>query len=79
LVLRNAILVALAVALLAMGVALTAGGLWLIFLGGSWYYVLSGLAFLATSILLFRRDERALWVFCFVTASGVGGLSSWKV
>ena len=76
--LRNVILVALAVALLAMGVALMAGGLWLIVLGGSWYYVLSGLAFLATSILLLRRDERAMWVFCFVIA-GTLVWSVWEV
>lgn len=77
-VLRNVILMTLAVVLLAMGVALMAGGLWLIALGGSWYYALSGLAFLASSILLFRRDERALWVFCFVTA-GTLVWSLWEV
>lgn len=77
-VLRNVILMTLAVALLAMGVALMVGGLWLIYLGGSWYYALSGLAFLATSILLFRRDERALWVFCVLTA-GTLIWSLWEV
>ncbi len=34
-----------------IGLALGAGGIWLAVLGGSWYYIFAGLAFLATAVL----------------------------
>lgn len=46
-----------------MAIALTAGGGWLLALGGSWYYLLSGLALGVIAILLFRRRVQALWLY----------------
>ncbi|MGY4629961.1 glucose/quinate/shikimate family membrane-bound PQQ-dependent dehydrogenase [Bradyrhizobium sp. USDA 4486] len=46
-----------------MGLGLTAGGIWLAVLGGSFYYLISGLALLLTSWLLARRRAEALWVY----------------
>jgi quinoprotein glucose dehydrogenase len=43
------------------GLALGIGGLWLMVLGGSWYYLTVGLGLLAVAALLWRRDPLALW------------------
>lgn len=51
-----------------VGLALGAGGLWLITLGGSWYYLLTGLGFLLTAYLLMTARPAALWVFAIVVA-----------
>lgn len=51
-------------ALLAIfGLPLAAGGIWLITLGGSWYYLPAGLGLLLTAWFLVRRDRNALWVY----------------
>lgn len=42
-----------------IGVVLTGGGVWLIVLGGSWYYLVAGLAFLGTAVLLAQRRPAA--------------------
>lgn len=52
----------------AFGLALGAGGVWLIILGGSWYYALAGAAFLLTALLLWRRSSLALWVYLVLLA-----------
>ncbi len=49
-----------------IGLVLTLGGLWLAVLGGSLYYVLAGLAFLLTAVLIHRRSSAALWVYAGV-------------
>lgn len=49
-----------------IGLLLLLGGVWLICLGGSWYYLIAGGAIIATSTLLFRRDRRALWLYAIV-------------
>lgn len=64
---RSIFQIAGAVAILVMGVALLAGGVWLISLHGSWFYAIAGLGLIATAILLFRHDVRALWLFAIVT------------
>jgi quinoprotein glucose dehydrogenase len=46
-----------------IGAAVGAAGLWLIALGGSWYYLLAGLALVATAVLLVRRRPSALWLY----------------
>jgi quinoprotein glucose dehydrogenase len=45
------------------GIALAAGGLWLVLLGGSPFYLLIGALFLITAFLLYRRSRAALWVY----------------
>jgi quinoprotein glucose dehydrogenase len=53
-----------------IGVALAAGGVWLIALGGSWYYAIAGIVFLLVAWLLHRRKAMALWFYAaFLIAS----------
>lgn len=52
-----------ALVLLAFGLALAGGGAVLAASGGSLYYLLTGLAFLASSVLLWRGDARGVWVY----------------
>ena len=47
-----------AVILILIGLMLAVGGVRLVSLGGSFYYVLAGLAVLASGVLLWRRDRR---------------------
>jgi quinoprotein glucose dehydrogenase len=49
--------------LLLCGLVLGAGGIWLVMLGGSWYYGLAGAALLLTGWLLWRRSALALWLY----------------
>ncbi|MDK1384718.1 glucose/quinate/shikimate family membrane-bound PQQ-dependent dehydrogenase [Sinorhizobium sp. 8-89] len=58
-----------------IGLAIGAGGIRLLMLGGSPYYLLAGLGFLLTAFLLFRRQAAALWVYALVV---VGSLA-WAV
>ncbi|WP_183484042.1 membrane-bound PQQ-dependent dehydrogenase, glucose/quinate/shikimate family [Martelella radicis] len=47
----------------AIGLFLGGGGIWLIVLGGSWFYLIAGVAFLATAFLIFTRNPLAYWVY----------------
>ncbi|MFK3777827.1 glucose/quinate/shikimate family membrane-bound PQQ-dependent dehydrogenase [Agrobacterium sp. NPDC089420] len=59
-----------AVVLTLIGLALFGFGSQLVMLGGSFYYVLSGLAFLLTAVLLFQRNRAALHVYAvFIVAT----------
>lgn len=49
-----------------IGLALAAGGAWLVSLGGSWYYLLAGLGFIVSGVLLVLRRGAALWVYALV-------------
>ena len=51
-----------------VGLLTLAGGIWLIVLGGSWYYLIVGVAFLLTAILLRRRHPASLFMFALVVA-----------
>ncbi|PYG58004.1 glucose/quinate/shikimate family membrane-bound PQQ-dependent dehydrogenase [Rhizobium sp. UGM030330-04] len=67
-----------AVVLTLIGLALFGFGSQLVMLGGSFYYVLSGLAFLLTAILLFKRNRAALHVYAvFIVATLVWAV--WEV
>ncbi|EJL29257.1 membrane-bound PQQ-dependent dehydrogenase, glucose/quinate/shikimate family [Novosphingobium sp. AP12] len=46
-----------------IGLVLTIGGAWLALLGGSAYYVLAGLAMVASGALLFRRRMLGGWIY----------------
>lgn len=56
-------MVALAVLLLGFGVPILVGGIWLITLGGSWYYLFAGLGLVATAWFLIRRELLAVWIY----------------
>ncbi|MEP7184395.1 MAG: membrane-bound PQQ-dependent dehydrogenase, glucose/quinate/shikimate family [Rhodanobacter sp.] len=53
-----------------IGLALFFGGVWLVALGGSWYYPLAGLALLVASVQLVRgRRSGAWWYFAVLGAT----------
>ncbi|WP_414833621.1 glucose/quinate/shikimate family membrane-bound PQQ-dependent dehydrogenase [Afifella sp. YEN Y35] len=54
------------IAIALLGAALAVGGIWLAALGGSWYYILAAVGFLATGILLFMHRAAALYVYAAV-------------
>jgi quinoprotein glucose dehydrogenase len=49
-----------------IGVFLLGGGIWLIALGGSWFYAFAGIMYLLSAYLLFRRRKAALWSYGFL-------------
>jgi quinoprotein glucose dehydrogenase len=58
-----------------IGLGLGGGGLWLIVLGGSWYYAIAGLGFLITAFLLFARRGAALTVYALL----IIGTLAWAI
>lgn len=72
-----------ALALVIFGLPIAAGGLWLITLGGSWYYLPAGIGLLLTAYFLFRREMAAVWTYVIVFAATViwalweAGLDGW--
>ncbi|EJL86388.1 hypothetical protein [Pantoea sp. GM01] len=51
-----------ATVLLLLGIALAAGGGWLVALGGNWYYVLAGIGLVISAVLIFlKRTSGAAW------------------
>ncbi|WP_198598291.1 hypothetical protein [Mangrovicella endophytica] len=54
---------AVAVVILAFGIPIFLGGIWLALLGGSWYYVFAGLGLLLTAIYLFRFSMTAVSIY----------------
>ena len=46
-----------------VGLTLTAGGAVLAASGGSFYYVLTGLALIASGVLIWRGDARGVWLY----------------
>jgi quinoprotein glucose dehydrogenase len=59
----RAVCIALAALLALAGAVFLAGGCWLIWIGGSFYYCLSGLAFLVGALLVYRRSRWISWAF----------------
>ena len=55
--------VLLAIVLALFGVAILGGGIWLITLGGSWYYAVAGLGLCVTAWFLLNASMMALWVY----------------
>lgn len=55
--------IAVAILLVLFGIPIAAGGVYLMVLGGSWYYFPAGLGLLMTAYFLMRRSEAALWVY----------------
>ena len=75
--------VVLSLVLIVLGIVLFAGGIWLIALGGSWYYMLAGLGLLVTGILLIERMMAGIWLYLAVFAGTLAwafweaGLDPW--
>ncbi|XKM39694.1 glucose/quinate/shikimate family membrane-bound PQQ-dependent dehydrogenase [Rhizobium ruizarguesonis] len=54
-----------------IGLALGGGGLWLVTLGGSVFYLFAGLMFLITAGLLLMRKAVALWVYAVLVVAAL--------
>jgi quinoprotein glucose dehydrogenase len=66
------------VLLLAIALFLGIGGGWLVALGGDWYYLLAGIAFLATAFLVFRRRPGARLLYAGIVL-GTLAWALWEV
>lgn len=70
---------------LLLGLALAALGVWLVALGGSWYYLLAGLGVVGTGALVLRRRVEALWLYGVVLVGTIlwaiaeVGLRGWEL
>jgi quinoprotein glucose dehydrogenase len=53
----------LAIVMAIIGIVLTIGGAWLVALGGSLYYIIAGIAMLASAWLLFRGRLLGAWIY----------------
>jgi len=72
-------LLTLTAALIALiGLVLTGAGGWLLSLGGSPYYIITGIAFLVTAVLLLRRSGAALWLYALIILGSLGW-AIWEV
>lgn len=73
----------LAVVMVLFGLPILGGGVYLIILGGSWYYLFGGLGLLVTAWYLFRREWPAIpvyvatWVGTVIWALWEVGLDGW--
>ncbi|MFT8719103.1 MAG: glucose/quinate/shikimate family membrane-bound PQQ-dependent dehydrogenase [Acetobacter sp.] len=66
------VLSATAIAIGALGLVLAGAGGWLAALGGSFYYVLCGVALLLTAILLWKQQIAALWLYALIVFATLG-------
>lgn len=79
------VLLILALLFAAIGIVLVVGGVWLIAVGGSWYYLIAGLALVSTGLLLAQGLRLALWVYLGLFAVTViwalweVGLNGWAL
>jgi len=74
----SALKTVLAVIAIIFGLVLLIGGIYLAVLGGSWYYIIAGLFFIATAVLLQKFKSSALLVYAvLVLGTVVWGL--WEV
>lgn len=62
---------ALAVLFIILGMMIGGGGVWLITLGGSWYYALAGAALVFAGAALWRRNPIALYVYAVLVAGSL--------
>lgn len=69
------LVIALAVVLALFGAVFVAGGGYLITLGGSWYYLITGIALLVSALLLFRGSASGLVLFLAIgVATAIWGV-----
>ncbi|MFB2552420.1 glucose/quinate/shikimate family membrane-bound PQQ-dependent dehydrogenase [Ensifer soli] len=61
-----------AVLIALLGLVLGGGGLWLVMLGGTPFYLAAGVLSLATAFLLLRRSAAALWVHAALILGALG-------
>jgi len=68
----------MAVLLLLIGAFLAIGGIYLLTLGGSLYYLVTGLAVVASGVLIWRADRHGRWLFGAMLV-GTLAWSIWEV
>ncbi|WP_457582619.1 glucose/quinate/shikimate family membrane-bound PQQ-dependent dehydrogenase [Ensifer canadensis] len=68
-------LILTAIVFALIGLALGGGGAKLLMLGGSPYYLIAGIGFLLTAILLFMRKAAAIWLYALI----ILGSLAWAV
>ena len=69
--------VCLAVVMIIFGLPIAAGGVWLLSLGGSWYYALAGLGLLVSAFFLLRHSMVGVWVY-LLTFLGTLAWALWE-
>lgn len=57
--------------LILLGAVLGAGGGWLASLGGSWYYLITGVALIASGVWIWRGDARGGWLYVLLLAGTI--------
>lgn len=68
-----------------LGFLLAAGGIWLVALGGSFYYLVAGAAVGVTGVLLWRGSASALWLYALTLLATVAwavyevGFNGWSL
>ncbi|MGV2186575.1 membrane-bound PQQ-dependent dehydrogenase, glucose/quinate/shikimate family [Rhizobium rhizogenes] len=68
-----------------IGLTLALGGIWLVWLGGSWYYFLAGLGLLVSGLLMIVGRVSGAWVYFAVFAGTIvwafweAGLDGWAL
>ncbi|MDH8372915.1 hypothetical protein QIG91_27635 [Klebsiella pneumoniae] len=55
-----------ATVLLLFGLVMTAGGGWLVAVGGNWYYLLAGIGCVISAVLIFAKRTSAVYWFALV-------------
>ena len=68
-----------------IGAVIAGGGLWLLLLGGTSYYMLSGIGYVVSGVVLLRRRQAGAWLAVALLAATVAwavwdaGLNYWAV
>ena len=55
-----------AVLLFALGIVIGGGGVELAVLGGSWYYVITGIALIVAAVMLWRGRKTGMWLYLLI-------------
>lgn len=61
----------LGIAFLVIGLGLCGGGIWLVVLGGSWYFALAGVGIIASGVLALKARAASVGVFLAVFAATI--------
>jgi quinoprotein glucose dehydrogenase len=72
------LVIAFSVLLLAIGLPLVIEGVWLIALGGSWYYLVAGLGLIASAVTILNGSTTGVWIY-LVLLLGTWMWALWEV